>query len=256
MMKNTDRQETMNAHEAETKKEQKRRSVQKMFKWTMIGAGVLVALAVIVGVCNALFADGEWTFGWTNYTYDDSDYEVGNGTVSADGIQKIDVRWVDGIVQILPCDDRYISLTEHAEKTLTEAEEVRWRVLQDGQTLSVQYRKSSWFFGEGSNKNLTLRIPRSMFEQLSSLTVTVDSADVLIKEIESVSLSVQTEDGDLRAVDCVCDSLNMISKKGALVFEGAICPTQAKIDVDRGSATLALPMNADFTLYWERIIRV
>lgn len=232
-------------------KQEKRRSVKKMFKWTLIGAGVLVALAVVVGVCNALFADGKWTFGWKNYTYDESGYELGSGTVSADGVQNIDLRWVDGIVQILPCDDRYISVTESASKTLTDAETLRWKVLEDGKTLSVQYRKSSWFLGSGSDKNVTLRIPRTMLDGLVSVTVTADSTDILIKEIKCGTLSVTTQSGDLRAIDCVCDSLFVISKTGEMRFDGTACPNQAQFDVDRGNVTLAFPTDADFRLYWQ-----
>ncbi len=233
----------------EQQKLEKKQSVQKMLKVVLIIAASLVLLAVIAGVCNALFADGAWTFGWTNYRYDDSAYEVGDGTVPADNVQRIDIDWVDGIIQILPCDDRYISLTESAGSELSEGSEVRWRVLEDG-TLSVKYRSSSWFLGSGSGKNLTLRVPRELLEQMQSVHVKADSANVYLKEVTSVALSVETVSGDLRMRDCACDALNLHTKTGDLDFEGMYTPVNAQIELGKGSMTFALPGTSDFTLYW------
>ncbi len=238
----------------ETQKQKKRRNVKTMLKWTAIAAGALIVLAVIVGVCNALFADGEWTFGWKNYRYDDSLYESGDATVPSDGITSIEIDWIDGIVQVIPCDDRYISLTEHAQTTLSDAATVRWNISADGSKLSVKYRASAWVLGDGSNKNLTLRVPRRLFAQLQSLTVTATSSDILLKELEAKQLSVNTESGDLRAVDCAFESVALTTKKGHLIYESTVCPSAAQIEFESGKVELCLPADVDLTLYWEHAL--
>lgn len=234
----------------DVKKQEKRHKVTKMLKWTAIVAVGLIVVAVTVGVCNALFAKGNWTFGWKNYRYDDSLYEIGGGTVPFETVTSIDIDWVDGIVQVIPCDDRYISLTEHSEIVLSEEGTVRWNVSADGSALSVKYRASSWFLGEGSNKNLTLRIPRRMLAQLQSVRVTATTANILLMDLQSESLSVTTENGGLRAIDCRQNALQLTTKNGSMTYESATCPRDAQIEAEHGEITLAFPMEANFTLYW------
>ena len=43
--------------------------------------GALLLGAVVMGVLNALVADGAWHFGWESYRYEDSGYEIGGASV-------------------------------------------------------------------------------------------------------------------------------------------------------------------------------
>ena len=189
--------------------------LKKALKIVGITAAALVLVAVLVGILNALIAGGTWKFGWTDYRYDDTGYEAGEGSVTHDGITEIDIDWIDGRVEIVLCQDRYISLTERADGALTEEGMLHYRVSADGKTLSVKYRASSWYFGNSQNKNkvLTVRIPEHMIAsgQLQSLKIKTDSGDVRVnakpvsvpaegEEPLSFSLSklsVQTKTGDV-----------------------------------------------------------
>ena len=129
----------------------------KQFKKPLIILLIIVAAllvgAVILGVLNALVGKGKWTFGWTDYSYDDADYEVGDGSIPATRITSIDLDWIDGNVRIIACKDAFLSLTESTDSELTEASRVRWQVNELGE-LSIKYRKSSFFLGKTHNKNL------------------------------------------------------------------------------------------------------
>jgi hypothetical protein len=165
----------------------------------LIVVGVLVLGAVVVGVLNALVGGGKWTFGWSDYHYDDSAYAVGDGTVYATELTEISVDWIDGNVHIVVCDDDYPSLTERASELLTDDSRMRYLVSEDGKTLSVKYRKSSSFFGmsENKNKDLTLRIPRKMFSQLTLVDIYVRSSRLTVEGIDVKNLSIRSEKGDV-----------------------------------------------------------
>lgn len=192
----------------------------KLKKVLLIAGIVALALmltAVLLGVLNALVADGKWNFGWTDYRYDDTDFEAGEGSVIADAVTEIDVDWIDGAVQIILCKDSYISLSESADETLSEDSLLRYCVSRDGTSLSVKYRASSWYFGNSKNKDKTLilRIPEHMIEsgQLRKLTIRSVSANVCVdgtpiastvgKNDETAfrfsleTLSVETKTGDV-----------------------------------------------------------
>ena len=175
----------------------------KIKKALIVTAIVLAALAVggvVVGILNALVADGAWSLGWSDYRYDESGYEIGEGSIPFTDITNIEVDWVDGAVEIVPCQDTYPSISEKADGELPESAKLRWRVSEDGKTLSIKYRKSSWFFAVGSgnrNKRLTLRIPERMLAQITEIDVEADSAAVTVTDIDVQKLEISTETGNV-----------------------------------------------------------
>ena len=192
--------------------------LKKALKIVGITAAGLMLAAVLVGVLNAVIAGGKWQFGWTDYRYDDRGYKAGEGSVMGDDITAIDIDWIDGCVEVVICQDRYISLSEQSDEALTEEGKLHYRVSADGKTLSVKYRASSWYFGNSQNKNkkLTVRIPEHMLEsgQLKSLKiktvsgeVRVDAKPVSVPEegedpivLALEKLSVETKSGDVRLI--------------------------------------------------------
>lgn len=192
--------------------------LKKALKIIGITAAALVLAAVLVGILNAVIAGGAWNFGWTDYRYDDRGYEAGEGSVTHDGITAIDIDWIDGGVEVVICQDRYISLSEQSDEALTREGKLHYKVSADGKTLSVKYRASSWYFGNSQNKNktLTVRIPEHMLEsgQLQSLKIKTVSGNVRVDAtpvstptegeepivLALKTLSVKTKSGDVRLI--------------------------------------------------------
>ena len=174
-------------------------SMKKATVIVVIVIGALVLGAVIVGVLNALVGGGEWTFGWSDYHYDDSQYTVGDGTIYATDLQQISVDWIDGTVHIVVCEDDYPSVTERAGEMLTDDSRMRWNVSEDGKNLSIKYRKSSSFFGisENKHKDLIVRVPVKMVSQLHALNVKAVSSEVTVEGIEAPTVSVETVSGNV-----------------------------------------------------------
>ena len=196
--------------------------------------GVLILGAVVVGILNATVGGGEWSLGWSDYRYDESDYQVGSGTIPAPGVTSIDVDWIDGNVQIVLCDDAYLSVTESSESLLTEDSLLRWKVSEDGKSLSLKYRKSSWFLGASQNKNkdLILRIPRKLIASLESLTVQAVSANVTLNDVVAKQMTLKSKTGNVT-----------VSTKSTL--QGL------RIEGESGDIKLILPYESGFSLGYQ-----
>ncbi len=247
----------------------------KKFKKPLIILGIVLGsillLAVILGVLNATVGGGEWNLGWTSYSYDDTGYEVGSGSVFASDIEQIDLDWIDGSVELVSCQDDFISLTEDSPLQLTEESLLRWRVSEDGRTLTVKYRKPSWFFGNAQNKQkrLILRVPERMLETMDSIKIKAVSSSVTADGIRAQSLTVENRLGKTELTDCVCVDLSLSSTAGELSFEGAVAGAASLVsrsgDVTLRTAVmptvlevttakeveLFLPRDAVFALKWE-----
>lgn len=215
--------------------------------------GAILLAAVVFGILNATIGGGEWSLGWIDYRYDETGYEVGNGSVPSDRITKIDLDWIDGSVTVVACQDACISLTETAKETIPEASRLRWHLSEDGTTLTVKYRKSSQFFAFGAakrDKDLVLRVPERFFDELT-LCLNVDSTKVRIEGIEAKQLDFEVGKGELVTVGCRFDRIAAESKSGKLDLGLTACPVAADLVTDSGEIYLRLPASAAFTLDWD-----
>ena len=210
-----------------------------MKKWkqalfiTLIIVGVLVVSAVVIGILNATVFDGKINFGWTDYRYENSGYNVGEGTVYATEITSIDVDWLDGKVEIVSCEDAYLSISEQATEVLAESAQVHWMLSVDGKTLSIKSRESGWFFGNATEKNLTVRIPERMLSQLTNL-------------------SVKAEEAPITVTDIYAPTVTLSAQKGNVVYSNQECPRALTVNCDAGDVKLKLAQNESFILTWER----
>ena len=232
--------------------------------------GCLLAAVLVFSILGAV--SGESALGWQSYRYSGEGYTVGEGTVPHANITRIELDWLDGAVEIVACDDTFVSLTESADTPLAEAMKVRWRVDENG-TLSIKYRKSTWFVGFGmgqANKKLTLRIPKSMFASIETLAVEATSADVAVSDLSLSHLSAVLGAGNLKLERCAFAACKLNATRGEVTllscsvkhFSAALesgdlmldvsqCPEEVEIEMGRGDAELGLPADADFTLSYQ-----
>ncbi len=218
-----------------------------------IAAGVLVLLAVLIGVINGL-SGNEWSFGWSDYRYDDTGYQTGSGTVYAADITTIDVSWIDGSVEIVPCGDGYLSLTEHSGSELSEDGSVHWRVSEDGKTLTVKYRASSWYWGmtENRNKHLILRVPEKLFGTLSKIGVEGISTQISVTGIECDAIKLTSTSGNLTTKDCIANTSELSTVSGSISFGGEI-KQEIKLASVSGNIALKFPEEASFITQFETV---
>lgn len=220
--------------------------MKKALKITLIVVAALVAGAVILGVLNALFGD-KWSL-WTDYTYDDSDFTVGDGSIAVENLTEIDLDWVDGNVTVMSCQDAYPSLTETSKNELTEGSLLRWHLSEDGK-LTVKYRESSFFLGRGNNKqkDLILRIPERFMEKLS-IKIHVASSNVFLDRLSAKEISIESGTGNVAMLSTsICESLSIHAQKGKILVSGSVfekmtlSTEKSEIKVD----SLILPKTAE-----------
>lgn len=234
-------------------------------------AGGLVAVAIVLGVLNAVVADGAWTFGWTDYRYDETDYEIGNGSIPYGEISQIEIDWIDGMVCIEACKDDYISLSEEADGELHDSVKLRWCVSEDG-TLSVKYRKSAYYFGTGNenrNKQLVVRIPERLFDGMQRIELSVASSNVMVKNVKAKSFDLETNSGNFIAEGCEFNAFSAETVSGAVVYNGVLhnsfeadsksgsilliadaCPAEVEIETASAAVKLQFLKDISMTVNW------
>lgn len=244
--------------------------IKKAGKYILWAAGGLVLVAIVLGLFNGLVGKGSWSFGWNNYHYDDSLYTAqGNCSIpEAAGVERIEIDWVDGTVQLMVSpDDSYISVTERADTELTENSTLHWGIVDDGKTLSVKYRASSVFMGSGKNKQLILRIPQKMLPALKEIslhtvsakllaenltvqqgTFVSESGKLMLRNCSFEQLSVSSDGGDILCEGRVTERLLCQTNRGSIRFSSDICPKQAEMLCKKGGVSMALGEQASFVL--------
>lgn len=230
--------------------------MKKLGKVILAVAAALVVCAVVLGLLNGLVAKGAWTFGWVDYQYDESGFTAGGASVTApnaDRLKRIEIDWIDGSVQVIPCQDICVSMTESAEGDMGEGNELRWKLSEDGTTLTVRYRKSSWFFlgTHKENKTLTLRVPERFFGQLEELDVKVRSSQVTVTGLTLSTLRFSAEQGSLTVRDCATSEILAATQGGSIGLSSPICPQKLDLQTRGGDVTLALGTDASFALDWQ-----
>ena len=172
---------------------------KKIIQYATFVIGGLLIGAILLGIINGLVGKGEWNLGWTNYRYDDSDYQTGEGSIAAPNVERIDLDWIDGNVTVVICQDAYISITETAPAELTEKTQVHWCVSEDGKLLSIKYRGSSSFFGatKDKEKDIILRIPEKLMGQLQTLNINAVSSNVTVSNIVIDNVDIKTASGNV-----------------------------------------------------------
>ena len=243
--------------------------MKKAVKIVLIVAAVLVVGAILLGVLNALFGD-KWSL-WTDYTYDDSLYTVGDGSIAVENLTEIDLDWVDGSVTVVSCQDAYPSLTEKSENQLTESSLLRWHLSEDGK-LTVKYRASSFFLGRGENKqkDLILRVPERFMEDLT-IRIHVSSTNVFLDRLGAKEVSVESDNGNVAMMSTsvfedlavstksgkllisgvVTQKLELTSQKGEIRVESPVLPAESFVETKEGDIHLLLDSGASFALDFE-----
>ena len=209
---------------------------------SLIVLAAVLGLAILLGALNALVGDGEWTFFWTVYRYDDTGFEVGSSTVYTDLLREVDIDWIDGQVQVILCEDFYPSVSESCTGDVSESSYMRWQLDATGERLTVKYRKPSGFLGSGENKqkDLVVRIPARMVGQLDALTLNVSTSQVTVDAIPFKSVQITSQSGEVAlGLHPNCERIGIESKKGDVVLFSKDAPSvSVSYESKRGGAPI------------------
>lgn len=202
------------------------------------------------------------------YTYSDANrYNVGGGEVNGH-VEKIDLSWIAGSVNIEYHNGRKISISETADKKLKDDEQLRWRV--DGDTLVVKYMASGFRTTRDLDKELTVLLPESL--KLEKAEISAVSADLKVEALvcdelctnsvsgtadlevaEAERVDVNTVSGTVRLTAKRVGKVDVDSVSGDLRFTFDRMPEKIEADAISGSVEFNLPENAGVTVDFDTV---
>ena len=138
---------------------------------------LLTGALVIVLV---LLAGGSWLlFGSsTGLNFANADQYTAGDTEISSAVENLDIEWTSGAVNLEYHAGSGVTVSETANRTLSEDEKLRWWM--DGNTLRVRYCKSGLNIHFNLNKVLTVSLPEGTALKKSNIDVT--SADVNVRK--------------------------------------------------------------------------
>lgn len=208
-----------------------------------------------------------------SFSYAESDaYTTGGASISAASINRVEVNWLSGAVNIRFYDGDAIVFSESSNQSLEDNQTMRYRV-QNG-VLTLQYCRSTSgvsFFGSMPSKTLELLIPKTAalsslhIENVSS-SITLDAAKVSINaiSIESVSGSISLDNLFAHTLDVesvsggidisgAVDAVNVQSISGQATLKLWKLPTEMYMESISGGIRVCLPENDGFTATLETL---
>lgn len=151
-------------------------------------------------------------------TYADAEkYTAGETTLNA-SVENLDIHWVDGRVNIAYHAENTVTITETAQRNITEDMAVRWWM--DGSTLRIQYAKSGFGLMKNLNKELTVTLPEGL--KLKKAEIFGTSSDLNVPGITADELKLESTSGEIYAAGSA-QKVTLASTSGNIrgILEGA-----------------------------------
>ena len=135
--------------------------------------------------------------GETNYTYENPErYNIGDATFEQP-VNKIDVDWLDGDIDIVYADHPGVRIYEKADSVLNDSLRMHHYVDNDG-CLNIQFCKSGKYKTMRLNnlgKHLTIEVPRgTMLDEIDmdlvSVIINIDSVVTRKLDVDGVSFDI------------------------------------------------------------------
>lgn len=190
-------------------------------------------------------------------------YTAGNVRIrpdaaSGNALSELHVDWIGGTVRVEGVEG--LDQIEIIEENSSEyEEEKRVHSYYHNGVLDVRSAKSTGFFhffgfnGNSQNKNLVIRIPMPLAENLEELTEDTVSADVTISGIGTKWLNVDTVSGNVEYDGHITDELSYDTVSGDGKFRLISTPKEISTDTVSGDITVALPSSASFDAEFDTV---
>ena len=203
-------------------------------------------ISSIVG--NAMENGVEYSFGDDDTGFNNAYTGSNSYSVPADGIDKIRVEWVSGLVRVQPYEGTDIKLDEMSNDNISEEYALRYKIA-DGK-LTVRFcKKHTWYGVDAAMlnldeiikpKELVVSVPRAMLEsgemdiqldgvandayissaRLGELDANSISGDIDIENITAKEIELDTVSGLINANDCTADTIKVVSVSGEMTIDG------------------------------------
>ena len=202
-----------------------------------------------IGLCLAVLMTAAFCLAGcgtdVSYTYDDNDKYMAGDREITDKIEKIDIDYLVGDVDIKAVPTETVSVKETAKGELEPEQKVHTWV--DGSTLYVK------FCGSGEDlsfkelqKHLTLKIPETAALAGLKADIAAGDLDVGLKNCSEIDLDAAA--GNIRLTAEKVREFDADAAAGDCEFLFGKAPREAAIDAAAGDVSVQLPKNSNLTL--------
>ncbi len=164
-------------------------------------------------------------------------YTVGNAELETKNVNRIVIDWVSGSVTVEPYDGDTISVSEPEQQN--ELDRLCWRLT--GDTLTVRYCSPMNLNVSGS-KDLVVKVPAELAENLRYLQIDTVSADVRVSGVKAGELQMDTTSGNVDA-EGVFEIIDVDTVSGDLELAGAA--KRVELDTTSGDYSMSLTETPD-----------
>ena len=198
-------------------------AIIRIIIWSLV-AIIFTGILVFAIFFRNLFSDG-WSIGINSTTfYADADsYSIGDGEIDASNVDSIDLTWICGEVKFEIYDGDKISISESGE---INSDDDKLRYLVKDNILIIQFEKSKNFeisFGNNYNKKtLTLKIPKTLSENLNTLEIENVSSNIIINDIILNKLDIENVSGEVKLKNITTTDFSLETVSGGADTENII----------------------------------
>lgn len=208
--------------------------MKKTLVFVMLAAIVTAAMCGLTG-CSY--------FGIVTYA-NSEEYSVGDTEISQ-RVEKIEIDWPSGNVNVVSHSENTLLLTEKTEDGISDDLRVHWWL--EGTTLHVKFAASGAgmrLFGTW-HKELTLTVPEAL--PFNDVVICAASAKINVSDLATETLSVSTASGDMD-ISCMANTIRLNSASGDIKLDQKDKADDISIDTASGkiSANLSQADNVHF----------
>lgn len=180
---------------------------------------VLAALILAGALLGASVDFGGIKLNAGTVAYDNAEmYETGAAELK-ENINSMEINWMDGTAKIEVYDGNTVKIEEDGNL----ADDAKLRYYAEGGKLVVQYCKSNLGISDNvpHNKNLVIKIPAAMAENLTDISVASTSSDLTLNGFTAETLTVDKISGNVECNNLNINSLNISSVSADCTFVGS-----------------------------------
>ena len=209
----------------------------------ILGIVLGLMIAAVIAVFGIIACYGIFSADLSS-AVDDKNYSVGAGEVAADGIEGIEINWINGNVNIEYYDGNTISFSE-TEQSNSDYQ-LRYKV-DNLNELEIEYCRDSIgrlndFKLDRLSKDLTVYIPQG--KELRELEINNVAAEVKINGVAIKELEIDSVSGNVNAAGSYGEvSIDSVSGNANISADGKL----NKFSADSVSADVILNLPADTT---------
>lgn len=195
---------------------------------------MILALVAVATVAVGCTDSGSNSWSTDMGTYDNASlYSVGNFTYNISDVDKIEVDWILGSVEVVVRSVATLSVSENGANTLPDEQKLRWRL--DGRTLKIKFWKSGYSTKDDvtTKKDLVLEVPAGIALDIETVSASIRAqSNLTMREVD-----LETVSGSIK-----CDSVSCVGSAEFETTSGKIelgNVTASEIDVQTTSGNIA-----------------